>query len=87
MNRSTDRIFTTHAGSLSRPANLIAMGRARVASESADAVAFAHVLAAAVADVVRKQRELGIDIPDDGRQPTADPYCGEMRAETARTQG
>jgi hypothetical protein len=47
MNRSTDRIFTTHAGSLSRPANLIAMGRARVASESADAVAFAHVLAAA----------------------------------------
>jgi 5-methyltetrahydropteroyltriglutamate--homocysteine methyltransferase len=61
MKRSTDRILTTHAGSLSRPANLIAMGRARVAGESTDAVAFAHVLAGAVADVVRKQRELGSD--------------------------
>jgi 5-methyltetrahydropteroyltriglutamate--homocysteine methyltransferase len=76
MKRSTDRILTTHAGSLSRPANLIAMGRAHVAGESTDAVAFAHVLAAAVADVVRKQRELGIDIPDDGEfgKPVAGSY-------------
>jgi 5-methyltetrahydropteroyltriglutamate--homocysteine methyltransferase len=76
MKRSTDRILTTHAGSLSRPANLIAMGRARVAGESTDAVGFAHVLAAAVADVVRKQRELGIDIPDDGEfgKPVAGSY-------------
>jgi hypothetical protein len=58
MKRSTDRIAAAHAGSLSRPANLIAMGRARVARESADAIASPHVLAAAG----RKQRELGIDI-------------------------
>src|SRR5437879_1934734 len=62
VKHSTDRILTTHAGSLSRPASLIAMGRARAAGESKDDAAFAQVLAAAVSDVVRKQRELGIDI-------------------------
>src|SRR6516225_11986612 len=76
MKHSTHRILTTHAGSLSRPANLIAMGRARAAGESRDDAAFAQVLAAAVADVVRKQRELGIDIPDDGEfgKPVAGSY-------------
>src|SRR6516165_750021 len=33
MKCSTDRILTTHAGSLSRPADLIALGRARAAGE------------------------------------------------------
>ena len=36
MRRSTDRIITTHAGSLSRPGNLIAMNRARAAGERRD---------------------------------------------------
>src|SRR6516165_3811510 len=66
MRRSSDRILTTHVGSLSRPASLIAIGRARAAGESKDDAAFAQVLAAAVSDVVKKQRELGVDIPDDG---------------------
>jgi len=76
MRRSTDRILTTHAGSLSRPASLIAIGRERAAGESKDDAAFAQVLAAAVSDVVRKQRELGIDIPDDGEfgKPVAGSY-------------
>jgi 5-methyltetrahydropteroyltriglutamate--homocysteine methyltransferase len=76
MRRSTDRILTTHAGSLSRPASLIAIGRARAAGESKDDVAFAQVLAAAVSDVVRKQHELSIDIPDDGEfgKPVAGSY-------------
>jgi 5-methyltetrahydropteroyltriglutamate--homocysteine methyltransferase len=76
MKRSTDRILTMHAGSLSRPANLIAMGRARVAGENTGADAFTHVLTGAVADVVRKQRECGIDIPDDGEfgKPVAGSY-------------
>jgi 5-methyltetrahydropteroyltriglutamate--homocysteine methyltransferase len=76
MRRSTDRILTTHAGSLSRPACLIAIGRARAAGESKDDAAFAQVLAAAVFDVMRKQRELGIDIPDDGEfgKPVASSY-------------
>jgi 5-methyltetrahydropteroyltriglutamate--homocysteine methyltransferase len=41
-----------------------------------DEAAFAQVLGAAVADVVRRQRELGIDIPDDGEfgKPVAGSY-------------
>jgi 5-methyltetrahydropteroyltriglutamate--homocysteine methyltransferase len=76
MKHSTDRILTTHAGSLSRPANLIAMGRALAAGESKDDAAYAQCLAASVADVVRKQRELGVDIPDDGEfgKPVAGSY-------------
>jgi 5-methyltetrahydropteroyltriglutamate--homocysteine methyltransferase len=76
MRASTDRILTTHAGSLSRPADLIAMSRARVTGESKDDAAYAQCLSAAVADVVRKQRELDIDIPDDGEfgKPVAANY-------------
>jgi len=76
MRSSKDRILTTHAGSLSRPADLIAMGRARAAGDRQDAAAYAHRLANSVAEVVRKQRELGIDIPDDGEfgKPVAGSY-------------
>ena len=76
MRSSKDRILTTHAGSLSRPANLIAMGRAGAAGKNEDKAAYANCLADAVADVVRKQRELGIDIPDDGEfgKPVAGAY-------------
>lgn len=76
MKRSTDRILTTHAGSLSRPADLIALNRARAQGEKVDDGAYAQCLAAAVAGVVRKQRELGIDIPDDGEfgKPMAANY-------------
>src|SRR3974390_1936965 len=66
MRASIDRILTTHAGSLSRPADLIALSRARAAGESKDDGSYAKCLASSVTDVVRKQRELGIDIPDDG---------------------
>ena len=76
MRRSTDRILTTHAGSLSRPAALIDMNRARASGESKDDAAYAKCLAGAVADVVRKQREAGIDIVDDGEfgKPMAAHY-------------
>ncbi len=76
MKHSTDRILTTHAGSLSRPAELIAINRARAAGESKDDAAYAACLAASVIGVVRKQRELGIDIPDDGEfgKPMAANY-------------
>ncbi len=81
MKHSTDRILTTHSGSLSRPANLIEMNRARAAEEKIDAAAYAQCLAAAVASVVRKQREVGIDIPDDGEfgKPMAVNYDGGAR--------
>src|SRR6202051_689377 len=66
MKHSTDRILTTHAGSLSRPANLIAMSKGIAVGERKGDPAYAQCLAASVADVVKKQRELGVDIPDDG---------------------
>src|SRR6202034_244055 len=70
-------ILTTHAGSLSRPADLIAMGRALATGERqlGDA-AYADCLAKSVADVVKKQRGLGVDVPDDGEfgKPVAGSY-------------
>ena len=76
MKRSTDRILTTHSGSLSRPADLIGLNRARSLGEKVDGAAYARCLAAAVADVVRRQREVGVDIPDDGEfgKPMAANY-------------
>jgi 5-methyltetrahydropteroyltriglutamate--homocysteine methyltransferase len=76
MKSSKDRILTTHAGSLSRPADLIAISRARTAGESNDDTVYAHCLAKSVLEVVRKQRELGIDIVDDGEfgKPMASNY-------------
>ena len=60
------RILTTHAGSLPRPDDLIELNRARQAGESSDEAAYQTRLAAAVTDVVRRQRAAGIDIPGDG---------------------
>ena len=76
MKHSTERILTTHAGSLSRPANLIALNRRRASGESIDNATYAQRLASAVAEVVRKQRDFGIDIPDDGEfgKPMAANY-------------
>src|ERR1700728_3502212 len=77
MKRSTDRILTTHSGSLSRPANLIALSKSIAIGEAkADDAAYAQVLAASVADVVKKQRAVGVDIPDDGEfgKPVAGSY-------------
>jgi len=65
MRRSRDRIITTHVGSLSRPAELLTLNKAR-AGGGADVAAYATGLAVAVTDVVNKQRDVGIDIPNDG---------------------
>src|SRR4029453_15029376 len=66
MRDSRARIITTHAGSLPRPDDLIELNRARQAGESADEGAYQARLATAVADVVRRQRAAGIDVPGDG---------------------
>jgi 5-methyltetrahydropteroyltriglutamate--homocysteine methyltransferase len=65
MKRSTDRILTTHAGSLPRPAALIEMIQARLAGTPADD-AFARTVREAVADAVQQQAQAGIDIVSDG---------------------
>lgn len=68
MQRSTDRILTTHTGSLPRPADLTTMLEALDAGTVPDSVAFEARVTSAVADIVRKQAELGVDILNDGEQ-------------------
>ena len=66
MERSTHRILTTHVGSLVRTPQIIeAMSKASVGIPYDDAT-FRDHLRKAVADVVRRQAEVGIDIPSDG---------------------
>jgi 5-methyltetrahydropteroyltriglutamate--homocysteine methyltransferase len=66
MKASTDHIATSHVGSLPRPDGLIAAHRAHEAGEPIDESAFQQTLRAAVAEVVRHQRDIDIDIPGDG---------------------
>ena len=66
MRSSSTHILTSHAGSLPRPEHLIEANRARAAGEASDEQAFQAQLRAAVIDVVRQQKDLGIDIPGDG---------------------
>ena len=66
MKRSTDRILTTHVGSLARTRDIIEGMKARRLSRGYDATALADSIRRGVMDVVRKQVELGIDIPSDG---------------------
>src|SRR6516164_9252262 len=61
MKTSSDHILTSHVGSLPRPDDLIAANRAREAAEATDEDVFQEKLRGAVAEVVRRQREFGID--------------------------
>ena len=66
MKRSTDRILTTHTGSLPRPPDLLEMIRAGEDGEAVDAPSFAARVRSAVAEVVRGQAAAGIDVVSDG---------------------
>ena len=62
MKRSTDRILTTHVGSIPRPPALMEAMR----TGATEGAAFEKLLRQSVADVVKKQVDLGIDVVDDG---------------------
>jgi 5-methyltetrahydropteroyltriglutamate--homocysteine methyltransferase len=66
MRLSTDRIPTTHVGSLPRPPDLLALLEARENGREFDQAAFETRLAEAVREVVTKQAAAGIDIVCDG---------------------
>ena len=66
MKHSTERILTTHVGSLPRPPDLLEMIQAKEQGRPIDAEAFVARVKSAVAEVVRKQAEAGIDIVADG---------------------
>ena len=66
MKTSTDRILTTHVGSIPRPENVRALLRARLGGQAIDEAELAARAAEAVAEVVRRQAEVGLDIISDG---------------------
>jgi 5-methyltetrahydropteroyltriglutamate--homocysteine methyltransferase len=66
MKRSTDRILTTHVGSLIRPAALQDIMRAKQGGQAFDQAAYEACLKQSVADVVGRQAEIGVDVVTDG---------------------
>ena len=66
MKRSSNRILTTHVGSLIRPARLLELVRAKDAGDSAGAQAYDQCLKDSVAEVVGRQAQAGIDVVNDG---------------------
>jgi len=68
MKRSTERILTTHTGSLPRPWDLTATLEALDGGALPDPDAFNRRVRDAVAEVVRKQLAAGVDVVNDGEQ-------------------
>jgi 5-methyltetrahydropteroyltriglutamate--homocysteine methyltransferase len=68
MQRSIDRIYTTHVGSLARPPELLDLVTADATGKLADPDALIQAQRRAVADIVARQRAAGIDVVNDGEQ-------------------
>jgi 5-methyltetrahydropteroyltriglutamate--homocysteine methyltransferase len=66
VQRSRDRFLTTHTGSLPRPDDLIRMMYAKEEGVPVDPAALAVRVKAAVAEVVQKQADAGVDLINDG---------------------
>jgi len=66
MKRSTDRILTTHVGSLIRPQALQDILRAKQAGQPYDQAAYETCLKQSIDDVVSHQAEIGVDVVSDG---------------------
>jgi 5-methyltetrahydropteroyltriglutamate--homocysteine methyltransferase len=66
MQRSTDRFLTTQTGSMPRPDDLIRMMYAKEEGVPVDPVALATRVRSAVAEVVKKQADAGVDLINDG---------------------
>jgi 5-methyltetrahydropteroyltriglutamate--homocysteine methyltransferase len=66
MKTSTERILTTHVGSLPRPESIKTLLRARLSGQTLDAAQLAARVEAAVADIVHQQAEVGLDVISDG---------------------
>jgi len=68
MKRSTERILTTHTGSLARPPELLQMLLAREEGQPVDPGVFDAAVQRAVTEKVKRQVEAGIAIVNDGEQ-------------------
>jgi 5-methyltetrahydropteroyltriglutamate--homocysteine methyltransferase len=72
MQRSTERILTTHTGSLPRPARVVDLLLAETNAPGRQRAALDAAVAEAVADVVQKQIGAGLDVINDGEQGRTD---------------
>lgn len=66
MKSSTDRIITTHAGSLPRPPELLKLIRAKAAGQPYDEKALAAEVTRSVETIAKRQADLGLDVISDG---------------------
>src|SRR6266850_1593745 len=66
MRRSTERILTTHVGSLIRPAALLQFIGAKQRRQPYDEQAYQDCLKSSVSEIVERQAAVGIDTPSDG---------------------
>ena len=71
MKQSTERILTTHVGSLPRPPALVDLLRAREESTLTDTAGFEKMVQESVEDIVRQQVENHIDVVSDGEMGRA----------------
>jgi 5-methyltetrahydropteroyltriglutamate--homocysteine methyltransferase len=68
MQRSSDRILTTHTGSLPRSDSIRGLLEARERGEAADASAIDEAAVRATREVVARQLEIGLDVINNGEQ-------------------
>src|SRR5258708_36761084 len=64
----TNRILTTHVGSLPRPHDLLDMMKAKLSGQDGDNDAYEKGVRQAVMDIVKKQQDCGIDVVTVGEQ-------------------
>jgi 5-methyltetrahydropteroyltriglutamate--homocysteine methyltransferase len=89
MQLSTDRILTTHVGSLPRPDDLFEMMLAKMDGKPVDERAYAERVRRAVADIVKEQVETGLDVVNDGEmgKPSFITYATQRLAGLEKREG
>jgi 5-methyltetrahydropteroyltriglutamate--homocysteine methyltransferase len=89
MQLSTDRILTTHVGSLPRPDDLFETMLAKMDGKPVDERAYAERVRRAVADIVKQQVETGLDVVNDGEmgKPSFITYATQRLAGLEKREG
>src|SRR5215210_4991596 len=89
MKQSTDRILTTHVGSLPRPDDLFELMLSRMDGVPVDESVYADRLRSAVNEIVQKQIDVGLDIVNDGEtaKPSFITYATARLAGLERQEG
>jgi 5-methyltetrahydropteroyltriglutamate--homocysteine methyltransferase len=89
MKLSTDRILTTHVGSLPRPDSLFEMMLAKMDGKAVDEKAYAERVRRAVEDSVKQQVGAGLDVVSDGEmgKPSFITYAAQRLGGLEKREG